>query len=640
MPCRLLPVCERTVVVIFKPFRIFRTFRKWLPAICLLILPAGVWAADFIPVSEISRGMKGYGLTVFQGARIDTFGVEVVGIQERSRVDGNLILVEVSGHDLARSNIAQGMSGSPIYIEGRFAGALAFGWAGALRPLAGVTPARDILGLPVEPEVLHQPVQTSSLGGVQDMLPLLVNSAKGQELAFQISGGTWSPENLDIQDKSWPAADVLILDLLQEAASSAGVGLPQAEHWYCSPAGAVSGSSGAATAKSGTLVPGAACAVPLVTGDAMLGVTGTVTWTNEDDVLMMGHPFMQRGPVNLPLATAEILTGFPSRQMSFKMATVGDIVGSVHHDQRAGLAGKLGPAPRMIPVTVEVAFSDSQIRQYEFEVVDDPLMTPSLVFWTLYNSLLAEGDDASNQNISYEVKSNWQGFDLLSNAPLVISGVASGPGGAMSLASDWMAPFSLLLSNPFQKVKLESVQARFEVSSSLNTARITGLDGPRNPAAGSDFLTVQVEITPRMGMKQMVQVDLPLPANLQPGPYRLVAASEAEFFALEAQRAAGRFQVASLDGAVKILSMQRAADHLVVALLSPGKGLMIADREMKHLPGSVSRLLQQGNMQIQSTMADFIARDSQPMPFALQGHAVRKLRVRPAPAPIKEERRP
>ncbi len=621
-------------MIIFKPHQCLGL------ALCLLILPGLSWATDFIPVSEISQGMRGYGLTVFEGSRIDTFAVEVVGIQKRSRVDGNLILIEVFGHDLERSSIVQGMSGSPIYIEGRFAGALAFGWAGSLRPLAGVTPARDILGLPVNPEVAEHSLGISNLETVQSMLPLLAGYTSEPTFALDVLDKAPATVAQHMANVQWPAAEQLIWSLLEEATASAGVDLPLEENWYCSPVGNVSGVTGGNSGSGGTLVPGAACAIPLITGDAMLGATGTVTFTEGDNVLMMGHPFMQRGPVNLPLATAEILTVFPSRQMSFKMANVGEVVGSVHHDQRAGLSGKLGPAPQLVPVTVDIEYSDTHQQRYNFQVVDDPLLTPSLVFWTFYNSLLAEGDDASNQNISYEVTSHWQGSDLLDDLPLVVSGVAAGPGGAMSLAGDWMAPFSLLLSNPFQEVKLESVQAKFKISKTLHTARITGLDGPRNLVAGSGPIMVQVEVTPRLGAKRVVEVELPLPANIEAGGYRLVAASAAEFFALEAQRAAGRFQVASLDGTVKILNLDRAADQLVVAILAPGESLMIADREMNHLPGSVSRLLKQGNMQIQSTMADFVSRVTQSMPQALQGHAVRKLRVHPAPVPIKEERRP
>ncbi len=648
-------VRERTVVIIFKPFS-----RCWL-VVFLLILPWASFAAapisaDFIPVSEINRGMKGYGLTVFEGARIDTFAVEVIGVQKKSRVDGNLIIIEVSGHGLEQSSIAQGMSGSPIYIEGRFAGALAFGWSGALRPIAGVTPARDILGLPVEPESNAVGVELSGhtgnfgQGGSQEMHSLLQGHISQENLAATVLEGAegWS-ESLKTHTKeaeTWPSAEHLILELLSAATQDQGLEVPSAGHWFFNPVGGESASQSSSAKSPGSLVPGAACAVPLVTGDAMLGVTGTVTWTQGDDVLMMGHPFMQRGPVNLPLATAEILTVFPSRAMSFKMGSVGSIVGSVHHDQRAGLAGKLGPAPQMIPVTVEINLTnggtgqDENPRTYQFQVVDDPLLTPSLVFWTLYNSILTEGDDASSQNVSYELTSHWSGSPFLAENPLVIRGMAAGPGGAMALAGDWMAPFSLLLDNPFQKLELQSVQAKIELTRPQATARITGLDSPRALEIGSGPLKVQIEISPRRGEKRLVEVELSLPANLQPGPYRLVVASASEFFALESQRAAGRFQVTSLDGALKILRLDRASDELVVALLAPGKGLMLADQEMNHLPGSVSGVLKKGNMQIQATMADFVARNSQKMPFALNGHAVRKLRVIPATTPIREERRP
>ncbi len=652
---------------------IFKPGLKYWLIVLLFVLPTSSTAVennsiDFISVGEISRGMKGYGLTVFEGTRIDTFAVEVVGIQEKSRVDGSLIIIEVFGHGLEKSSIAQGMSGSPIYLDGRFAGALAFGWSGALRPLAGVTPAQDMFNLPINPETIIHGVSIANkseslpTGSVQDMHSLLQGHPGKAKLQIAIiddfSGVPQSENDSPGATGFWPSADKMILGILQTAARTRGLDIPTDDHWFFNPVESISAgrpvdgpAKGAPQAAPNldlgpALVPGAACAVPLVTGDATMGVTGTVTWTQGDDVLMMGHPFMQRGPVNLPLATAEILTVFPSREMSFKIGSIGNIVGSVHHDQRAGLSGKLGPAPPMIPVTVEVSLprsgseSRNRVRKYHFEVVDDVVFTPSLVFWTLYNSILSEGDDASDQNVTYELTSHWAGPSVLSNEPLVIKGVASGSGGAMALAGDWMAPFALLMGNPFQKVQLKSVQAKIVLSRPRATAQITGMASPRNLSIGSGPVKIQVELSPRRGERKVVEVELDLPANLQPGPYRLVVASASEFFALETQRAAGRFQATSLGSALEILRFERAADELVVALLAPGAGLMLADREMSHLPASVAGLLKKGNLQIKSTMADYAARYSQKMPFALSGHAVRKLRVLPVSTPIREERRP
>ncbi len=627
-------------MTVFKPIRVL------VSAFLLMGLAQFCLASDFIALEEIHRGMKGYGLTVFAGTTIDTFGVEVIGVQAKSRVDGSLIIIEVSGHGLEQSSIAQGMSGSPIYIEGRFAGALAFGWSGALRPIAGVTPAQDILGLPVEPDVYGASQVHAPISDHQNMQGLMGERQDDQGLEAALFGTSIQhPQAAGFMNnmEAWPASEELILDLLQEATNGRGFELPSQDHWFYSPVGTVISSSGGQRGKGPALEPGSACAVPLVTGDAMLGVTGTVTWTSGDDVLMMGHPFMQRGPVDLPLATAEILTIFPSRQMSFKMGYMGDIVGSVHHDQRAGLSGKLGPSPQMIPVTVEVELPvpgsrvETVNRQYDFQVVEDPLLTPSLVFWTLYNSILAEGDDASTQNIAYELTSHWDGLD---DKPMVIRGKAAGPSGAVGLASDWMVPFSLLLDNPFERVKLKSVHARLEMTRPMATANIVGLNGPRSLVAGQESITVQVEVSPRQGASEIVEVVLDLPATLKEGPYRLVAASAAELFTLETTRAAGRFQVASLSGALEILRMDRSRDGLVVALLSPGNSLVIADREMNHLPGSVASVLKKGNMQIESTMADYAARSSQIVPYVLSGHSVRKLRVLAAPETVREEQRP
>jgi hypothetical protein len=388
---------------------------------------------------------------------------------------------------------------------------------------------------------------------------------------------------------------------------------------------------GETAAAAPTLRPGSACAVPLITGDAQLGAIGTVTWVEGDNVFMMGHPFMQRGPVSLPLATAEILTVFPSRQMSFKMGTMGTIVGTVHHDQRAGLAGTLGPAPDLIPVELELVASlgaeQEDRRQYRFAVVDDPLLTPALVFWTLYNSLLAEGDDASFQNLAYTLELDLGGDPDLLAEPLFLSGVAAGPGGAGSLAAAWMAPLQLLMNNAFAPVQLKGVRASLRTSRPLAMATVHTVNAPRAIPRGQTELRCQVELAPRHGKPVIREVVLPLPADLEPGEYRLVAASSAEFFALDAQRAAGAFQVRSLDRMMEVLASPRDAGTLAVALLAPGKGVVLGGREMPGLPPNISRVMSKANLGAGRSLADYVIRISDKTDWYLQGHVVRKVRV-------------
>jgi len=626
---------------------------------CLMVMffPVSGYTADpvrdFIPLAEITPGMTGYGLTVFEGTRIDTFGVRVVGVQENVRTDGSLLMVEVSGHGLEVSSIAQGMSGSPVYLDGRFAGALAFGWSGALKPIAGVTPAEEILSLPMHP--------AATPGAEPRILPpdlrsLLIPESINPQLARDLFPADLS-RNYMARDEpygrsfpvpagEWPAPREMIMTLLGDLIPDGPGNLPGPESWIVQPVGFAGDSAAGATKvldHDPAFKPGSACAVPLITGDAKLGAIGTVTWVDGDHVLMMGHPFMQRGPVSWPLATAEVLTVFPSRLMSFKIGTIGQIVGSVHHDQRSGLSGRTGPAPVMIPVSVELDLptpSGTERRSYEFQVVDDPQLTPTLVFWSLYNSLLVKGDDASRQTLSYRIETVWEGPAALAAEPLVLAGVTAGPGGARGLAGEWMAPLSILLNNPYEDARLKEVRARLVLTRPAATATIVGLTGPRSlPEPGSEVV-FRVELQPRLGERQVIEMPVVLPEHMEPGSYRVLAASAAELFAFEAQRASGRFQVASLGGILDILRTNRSGDNLVLALLEPGRNMVIQGQEMHNLPGSVSRLIKTGNMQAPKTLADYVLRSDRPTPWVLRGHAVRALLLKSPTDSLKEERRP
>jgi len=597
--------------------------------------------ADYISLTEITPGMTGYGLTVFQGSRVDTFGVTVIGVQEKVRAAGSLLLIEVSGHGLETSGIAQGMSGSPIYLEGRFAGALAFGWGGSLRPVAGVTPAAEMLALPTNIPVTSPPARGEAGAELSDLVPL---NSDTPTLATDIWANGVKAPPVPGQRRlatGWPDAPRMWLELLAPLAARFPELDTGPDQWLFQPLGLGADAAGRSrSAGSERLVPGAACAVPLVIGDASLGAIGTVTWVDGNQVLLMGHPFMQRGPVNLPLATANVLTILPSRQMSFKMGSVGSIIGAVHHDLRAGLSGRLGAAPPMIPVRVSVARGQTGDVAYNFAVVDDPLLTPTLVFWSIYNAVLVRGDDASLQTMRYRVETTWSGPAILSDSPLVISGVSTGPGGAASLASDVMTPLNILLNNPHAVVRLDSVHAVLEQTRSLQTARIIGLTSPRSLLRAGEKVVFKAAIEPRQGQSESIDFPVTIPARLPPGPYRVVVASAAELFALESQRAAGRFQPESLGGILAILRTGRARDTLVLALFAPGKATILQGQELRNLPPSVARTVRAGNLQAQRSLADYVWRVEQPSAWALTGHAVRSLQIQPAMKTFPEERRP
>jgi hypothetical protein len=593
---------------------------------------------DVIPVEQIKPGMTGYGLTVFAGSRIDTFSVRVLGVQDNARVQGSMVVVEVGGHGLEQSSIAQGMSGSPVYLDGRFAGALAFGWEGALAPIGGVTPAREMLALPTAPQ---QGAQPRSAGGWD---PARLVGADARGLAAGLLGGDAplvAPVAQAAAATGWPDVLDLGAELLGPLAAGGDGGAPS---WLCRPAsaavGAATRSSAAtkATTAGATLVPGSACAVSLVTGDADLGAIGTVSWVDGDRVLIFGHPLMQRGAVDLPLATADIVTILPSRRISFKIGSPGPVVGAVHHDLRAGVAGRLGDKAPLVPVDVRV--EGAAPGSYHFDVADDAQLTPMLVFWSFYNALLAGGDDASRQVVTWRMETSWRLAGEGVQRNLTQAGVASGPGGAAALGADLMTPLALLLDNPFGSAHLEKVAITANIAPGRGEATINGLGAARRVDAGTVSLPVTIELRDADGRPRQVPVDVPLPAALPAGAYRVVAASAAEFFAFEAQRAPERLQPARLEDLWDLLGTARSTATLVVTVFAADRPVMVGGRELAAAPGSVSRVVATGRQPADQALARPVARVEVPTTWALGGHAVRTLQVVPAAAAAGAGRRP
>jgi hypothetical protein len=630
--------------------------------------------------------MTGYGLTVFHGSRVDTFGVQVLGVQRHARTAGNIILVELSGHDLEKTAIPRGMSGSPVFLDGRFAGAVAFGWSGALRPIVGLTPAEEMMALPAQRESLagsrardlsapaaptspadqtSRPVDLagtteSALYPASPALPmslhlLLDPERRGRTLAARVFPEPALPAGAEHDlplrfpfgpnfDTPWPAPAELAARIWQ---GMMGGEEPEEEQWQPLPTGLLYSpldSPGLATAPVDhdpphRLIPGSACAVPLVMGDALMGALGTTSWVDGDRVYLMGHPLMQQGAVDLPLAMAEILGIFPSRQLSFKLGTIGPVVGSVHHDLRAGLTGNLGEGPEVVPVRVNVLRMD-QTETYSFAVVRDPRLTPALVFWCLYNALLVRGDDLSLQTIHYDIRTTWRRGTASGEEPVQLAGAVSGPGRASSLAPAWMAPLQILMANRHERLDLGGVEATLTVTRPMSVATIASVQMPSVARPGAE-VAVTVNLEPRRGTARAVHRKLALPDHLPPGRYRLLVANAAEVFALETERAAARFADRSLAATLELIRAPRAATQLMLVLYAPSRGAVVDGRELGSLPSSAGYLLRSDvSGRVTHTVADIVVNDRLDCDQVLQGHVISDLLLQNPLAPTREETRP
>jgi hypothetical protein len=615
---------------------------------------AAAAAPTVAPVDDLRAGQTGYGLTVFSGSEPDTFDVTVLGVRAASRVDGDMILVELSGHGLERSAVARGMSGSPVYLDdGRLIGAVAFGWPGALRPIAGLTPAADL-----QAARTRQDAATDRGGHASGAAPrpaavaaeALLGPVDAASLAARLlpaaaAAGGDPPGEPNAQAAPWPEPAALATRLLpvpSRGPAGAGDLAPLPMGIFAVPARGAGGGEAAAAnpaAAPARLRPGSACAVALVSGDAQLGAMGTVSLVEGDDLVTMAHPFMQLGPVDLPLAAAEVVTIFPSREVSFKLGSAGPLVGRITHDLQAGLAGRLGAVAPTTDVRVTLAAPWGE-RTYRFAVARHPQLTPQLVFWCLYNGLLAEGDDRSQQLVTYAVDLTVREASGGALPPISLRGATGGPGGVEALTSDWQAPLQMLLTNRHRDLVVTEVDARLQVRRPLAAATITAIRAPALAVPG-ETVPVEVVLQTRRGGVRHERFELQVPAAASPGRLRLAAGSAREFFQFDAMRAAGLFEDHDLGTLLALLERPRARDQLSVALVAAEPGLTAGGREFAGLPPSVARVLADGPPgAVSATLARYAARAARDLDVLLQGSAVADLEIRIPPRPRPEGERP
>lgn len=540
-----------------------------------------------IGLDEIRPGMRGFGLSVFSGTRIDTFQVEVLDVRRNFMPQGAVILALGSGAGLEQSGIIAGMSGSPVYLDGRLAGALAYGWPYQVRPIMGITPIDQML-----------PMATPAAGA----------GSPGQ-------GGAATPD----RRAAWrslllapPADRLMALDAIlrpEKAALSPGPegedgrlqtplwlggGMPAAgapaEEWLRSwsmvplAAGQGSASPGNGGPGAEALVPGAAVGVVISRGDFAATAIGTVTWRQGDRILAFGHPMFQGGISRLPMATATIETVMPRVSSSFKLGSAARTVGTIDLDMSTGIGGSIGPPPSMIPVTLKV--TDEALprgsRIFRSEVLSHEQLTPVLAFVAASSSLLASGIEQGETVVDMETRFTLrdgrelhQRHRVASNAPASDAAVAVA------------RPLGLLLQNPFEVVELASVDAAITIRHRMEQLTLEEVVvRTADPRPGRP-LVVDARLRNYRGALIHRTLTLDLPADLAPGEYRLRVASGAEQMAWDQARAPGLYEPADLGRVLEMLAAEKPEDLLTIALVRPGPGVTAGGRELGHLPPSV-----------------------------------------------------
>ncbi|HEU4754973.1 MAG TPA: SpoIVB peptidase S55 domain-containing protein, partial [Armatimonadota bacterium] len=322
-------------------------------------------------ISEVKPGMKGYGLTVFRGTKIERFNVEVVGVLPKQNLGQPLVLVRLSGGPISEraAYLIQGMSGSPIYIDGKLLGAFAYGNAWPKEPLGMVTPIEDML------EALDPKLPDTQAGQLSLGEPLSRPNPAGAD----VSGVFRSP--LEIPSVTAGAQTFRPLALPVAVSGLSGRNLSRAAEILAPFNMAVMQGPGSMPEPiNADLTPGAAMGVALMTGDVEMTGIGTVTYRKGDRILGFGHPMMQIGAAQFPLTTAFIHDVFPGFQSSFKIGSAGEICGTINQDRPFGVAGRIGAAPPMVPIRCHIVDTGTgRSKTFNVKAANHPMLVGQLL---------------------------------------------------------------------------------------------------------------------------------------------------------------------------------------------------------------------------------------------------------------------
>lgn len=499
-------------------------------SVCALILlglpPKGYAAIKYpgiMPITEVHAGMTGYGLTVFRGTTISKFKVKVIGVVKKGSmvVPGHdMILVRMSGGPMTtrKANLIRGMSGSPVYIDGKIIGAFSQGEPMSTEPLGGVTPIQDMLS-EWDPHLPTKPVALLPNNHAQTIVlrkPLYAGSRKITRIVYNV------PQDEHI----FSHGTTLVMHPCTTFMTCSGLTGDAFNHlkkmmarYNVDVVKQVAGMGMKKNFKGAALVPGASFSMMLATGDLYAGATGTVTYRLGNRILGFGHPFMDIGPIDAPICSAYVYDVYPLLEGSYKIASPGPIVGASDQDRNFAVSGYVGRQPKMIPVTVNVQDETTgRSKVFHVQVITHPDLWAGLVS-SVTESAIDEIHSEPGPTVANVVTTvDTDGYGVVTRKNVCYDSHAIDA----TATDDLDNILDILTNNPFHPVSIKSANISVVMHSAHNTAvlkRIFIKDGQFTP--GETF-TVGMDIKPYDAPVVTRYLKLTIPENTPNGMYPLL----------------------------------------------------------------------------------------------------------------------
>jgi hypothetical protein len=535
-----------------------------------------------IPVSEIHAGMRGTAYTVFEGVKPEAMEVEVLGVLHNiNGPKGDVILVRLHGQKVEYTGVVAGMSGSPVYLDGKLAGALAFRIGEfSKEPIAGVTPIAEMMEISA---LDRTPAEESA--ATKPSVHAVSTVAGKTASPGEISGLPGSSSNVaSVANYLQPIETPLVFNGFSEQAIQLFSGqLGAAGIVPVMGAGSVSNEK-----QPEPLVPGSAVSAVLVRGDMDIEATCTVTYVDPQKLLACGHPLLQFGSVDLPMNKAEVLATLPSPLNAFKIVNTTEPAGTFVQDRHTGILGVFDQQPQMIPVTLSIHSSTGE-KQFHYEVLNNPKLTPVALMVTVFNAL--HGVNEFGEEITYRLAGSIgvKGFPEVTMKNMFSPEENSQPA-AMQAALSLGERFGRIYDNPYIAPAIAGVKLDFDLVRERRWARLESARTDVTEARPGDEIVVETVLAPYRGERVVQQIPVKIPTSASKGPLRILV-SDGETLDRLAHGSAAFGSTLDLASTIALLNKEHSNNRVYVSLLEADPEARVGDKVMPTLPLSIMNVM-------------------------------------------------
>jgi len=566
--------------------------RKLLPtSLAALLLLTGLSAATaddtpaIFPLSQVQPGMKGVAYTIFAGDEIEKVDLVVLGVLHNALgPKQDIILVQLLGEKAEHTGVVAGMSGSPVYFDGKLAGALSLKLGTFTKEaIGGVTPIENMLDVQNAPEPAANATPQSSAASIQPAN--IENTFSAARIPL--------PENFARQTSTGAGQFLVPIEtpLITTGLYPETVALfsKQLSAWGMSM---MAGGTAAPSPEDAQLKPGDMVGVELIRGDLSISPGCTVTTVDHGKILACGHPIFSFGNVSMPLARAHVVTTLASAMNSTKIISTGGTIGTLTQDRVTAIGGRLGEGPPMIPVDVTLVTGAEQ-KQFHFEVIESPQLTPLLVALAAYNGIIGNTAYGEGSTLQLDGEIAIKGHTTVTLKDLFPPTDNPVPGGFF-VATDVQSTFAQIYSNPYEIPHITAIQLRVTALPERRAATIDDAWVEANEVRPGQTVNVKVQLRPYRGAAFVQEFPITIPVQAARGTLQLVV-SDAETVnrTVQSLAASSQGQLPGLEELLKLMNRVHQNDRLYATLLQPTPTLMVEDKVMPNAPASAINVLDQ-----------------------------------------------